>query len=72
MRCGQPAHGTASVTVAAPDAATADALATAFSVLEPPESLALADSVGGVACLIVTPDRRTFRSRRWPTTAHTP
>ncbi len=42
-----------SVTVIAPDAMTADALASALSVLGPKEGLALADATPGVAALVV-------------------
>ncbi len=53
-------------TAIADSAADADALATAFSVLPPRESLALADSLPNVAARIVTKDGETFTSERWP------
>jgi thiamine biosynthesis lipoprotein len=52
-RSGEPAERIASASVIAPDCATADALSTAFSVMEPQESVALADSCPAVACLLV-------------------
>ncbi len=55
-RTGRPVRGTAAATVIAPDCATADVLATAFNVLAPHESLALADSLTGVGCLLHTSD----------------
>jgi thiamine biosynthesis lipoprotein len=65
-RSGLPVNRTVSVSVIAPDAITADALATVFSVLEPAASLELADSITDVACLIVSPDRQVLHNRRWP------
>lgn len=63
-RTGQPVTRIPGVTVTAPDCLTADALATALSVLEVPEGLALADATPGAA-LIVTRDGRRHPSRRW-------
>ena len=50
---GQPAERVLSASAIAPDAATADALATAFSVLRPRRSLEIADSMPGVGCLLL-------------------
>ena len=50
---GWALRDSASVTVIAPDATTADALATALAVLPPDRGLRLADSQPGVAALIV-------------------
>lgn len=55
-RNGQPVQNVPGVTVTAPDCATADALATALSVLEVVEGLALVNSYSGCAALIVTAD----------------
>lgn len=52
-RRAQPVQGVAQATVVAGDAATADVLATVFCVLEPQESLRLAEQLG-VAGLIVS------------------
>jgi FAD:protein FMN transferase len=68
-RNGHPAEEVLSATVIAPSAADADALATAFSVLHPPRSLELADSLPAVACLLVTADRRVHTSSRWESDA---
>ena len=50
---GQPAERVLSASVIAPDAATADVLATAFNVLRPCRSLEIADSIPGVGCLLL-------------------
>ena len=52
-RTGRPAERIVSASVFAPECATADALSTAFSVLTPTESVALADALPGVGCLMV-------------------
>ncbi len=44
-RTGQPAYGSASVTVVAPNATTADVVATIVSVMEPAEGLAFIDTL---------------------------
>jgi len=68
-RTGRPADGTASATVVAPDAATAEVLATAASVLAPVDTLRLLDHVAGtgtaVAALVVEPDGTQHRSPMW-------
>lgn len=48
-----------SATVVAPDCATADALATAFMILDPDQSLALCHRLPGVDCLILSGDPST-------------
>ncbi|WP_233493276.1 MULTISPECIES: FAD:protein FMN transferase [unclassified Meiothermus] len=55
----RPATRIAQATALAPDAATADVLATAFCVLEPEESLALAEGCK-VGCLVVDRQGRVF------------
>ncbi len=52
-------------TAVAGTAAEADALATAFSVLSPQDSLALADRLPNVAARIVTRDGEALTSSRW-------
>lgn len=58
-RTGRPARGSASVTVLAPDATTADVVATIVSVMDPGEGLGFVDSLaevtgeGPVECWIV-------------------
>ena len=64
-RSGQPAERIASASVFAPDCATADALSTAFSVLRPHESVALADSLGDVGCLLVERDGTVTTNATW-------
>jgi thiamine biosynthesis lipoprotein len=66
-RNGRPVHRVVGASVIAPDAATADVLATVFTVLEPAESLALADSLEGVGCLIVVPDAQPHKNAVWRT-----
>ena len=63
-RSGRPAEQVPGASVVAPDCA-ADLLATAFSVLPPPQSLALADELEGVACLIVTAEGQRLSNLRW-------
>jgi FAD:protein FMN transferase len=63
-RTGQPAERIASASVIAPDCATADALSTAFSVMEPRESVALADSLC-VACLLAERDGTIITNAAW-------
>ena len=63
-RSGRPTQGVLSATVIAPDAATADVLATTATVLTPAQSFALVDQFDAAA-LIVTPDG-TQTSHTWP------
>ena len=67
-RSGVPVDRVASATVIAERAVDADALAKVFNVLEPEESLRLADSLPGVECLIVAKDGRIARSDGWSAT----
>ena len=62
---GAPAERVLSASVIAPDCMTADALSTAFSVLAPAESVALADALPGVACLLVESDGTVTASATW-------
>ena len=64
-RAGQPAERIASASVLAPDCATADALSTAFSVMSPLESVALADSLNDVGCLLVEQDGTVTTNAIW-------
>jgi len=66
-RTGLPVDHIRSATVIAPDAADADALATACSVLSVTESLALIDSLPDAACLLLDDEGQRHTSRRWPT-----
>ncbi|WP_018466303.1 FAD:protein FMN transferase [Calidithermus timidus] len=58
-RTARPVARIAQATALAPDAATADVLATAFCVLEPEESLALAEELR-VGCLLVDSQGKIF------------
>jgi thiamine biosynthesis lipoprotein len=64
-RTARPAERIASASVFAPDCATADALSTAFSVMEPRESVALADALGSVGCLLVENDGTMIANATW-------
>ena len=71
-RTGQPTERIASASVFAPDCATADALSTAFSVLTPRESVALADSLSDVGCLLVEHDGVITTNATWSACAVAP
>ena len=71
-RTGQPTEHIASASVFAPDCATADALSTAFSVLAPHESVALADSLRDVGCLLVERDGTITTNATWNARAVAP
>ena len=64
-RSGQPVRDIPGVTVTAPDCATADALATALSVLSLPESLNLVEQTPGCAALVVTRAGERHASANW-------
>jgi thiamine biosynthesis lipoprotein ApbE len=64
-RTGEPAESVLSSTVIAPDAATAGALATAFSVMSPEQSRRLAASMPGVDYLLILRDGGILTSRDW-------
>ena len=64
-RTGAPAEKIASASVLASDCAAADALSTAFSVMEPEESVALADTLAGVGCLLVVRDGTVVTNATW-------
>jgi thiamine biosynthesis lipoprotein ApbE len=71
-RTGRPTERIASASVFAPDCATADALSTAFSVLAPQESVALADSLHDVGCLLVERDGTITTNATWNARAIAP
>ena len=54
-----------SVSVRAPTAMAADALATAVFVLGPQAGVTLVDGLRGCGCLVVGQDGRQWKSRRW-------
>lgn len=59
-----------SVTVVAPDAAAADALATAVFVLGPRRGLDLIETATGCACLVLARDGARHASSGWPALSH--
>lgn len=65
-RDGWPLSYAPSATVVTNDAASADALATALTVLPVREGLALVDGIAGAAALIVGDSGIAFASSRWP------
>ncbi len=64
-RTGRPVEHVLGATVVAPDAVTADALATILNVVEPQQGLALVAEREGVQCLIVAADGTIHRSPGW-------
>lgn len=62
---GTAASSIASASVFAPDCATADALSTAFSVMPVERSLALADSLPGVGCMLIDATGAVFANATW-------
>ncbi|HKQ11037.1 MAG TPA: DUF2271 domain-containing protein [Rhizomicrobium sp.] len=62
---GRAVEHVAYATVVADEAADADALATAFSVMAPDASLRLANDLPGVAARILAHDGQSFTSARW-------
>lgn len=61
-----------SVSVTAPSAMEADALATSVFVMKPEAGVAFIESIPGCACLIVDRDGRSIRSTRWQSALDTP
>jgi thiamine biosynthesis lipoprotein len=66
---GRAADGLRSVSVAAPSAALADALATAVVVLRPAAGRALIERLPGCACLLIRSDGTRIASARWKESA---
>jgi FAD:protein FMN transferase len=64
-RTALPVDHVISATVVAPQAADAGALATAFCVLKPEESLRLAASLPEVECLLITKNGERIESEGW-------
>jgi thiamine biosynthesis lipoprotein ApbE len=64
-RTASPAEDVISSTVISPDPSTAGALATAFSVMTPQQSVTLASSMKNVDYLLVLRDGRTITSPNW-------
>jgi thiamine biosynthesis lipoprotein len=70
-RTGATVDHTASISVIAGDAATADAVATVAGVLRPEEAVELLDSLVGVGGLVVDPAGVERCDRTWLALAHT-
>ena len=66
-RTGQPADDVLSATVVASSATDAGALATAFNVMKPAESVTLAATLPGVEYLIITRSGNRIESKEWKT-----
>ncbi|MDP4263505.1 MAG: DUF2271 domain-containing protein [Bacteroidota bacterium] len=64
-RTGQPADNILSATIVAPHAEDAGALATAFNVMSPSESVKLASTVPGAEYLIITRNGERIASQGW-------
>lgn len=64
-RTGRAANSIASASVIAPDCAVADVLATSFSVLASEESVALANALGDVGCMLVGADGTITTNATW-------
>jgi thiamine biosynthesis lipoprotein ApbE len=64
-RTGLPADNIISATVVADNATDAGALATAFNVMKPAESIRLAQTVPGAEYLIITKDGERIASKGW-------
>jgi FAD:protein FMN transferase len=64
-RTGIPADNIISATVVAPNATDAGALATAFNVMSPSESIKLASTVKGAEYLIITKNGERISSNGW-------
>ncbi len=65
VRDGWPVSYAPSAVVIADDAVTADALATALTVLKISDGLELIKGLSGVEALIIAPDGRHFFSKNW-------
>jgi thiamine biosynthesis lipoprotein ApbE len=64
-RTGLPAGNVISATVVSPNATDAGALATAFNVLSPKESIQLASTIPGTEYMIITKDGERITSKGW-------
>lgn len=69
---GVSPHRCQSVSVTAPSAMEADALATSVFVMTPEAGVAFIDSIPRCACLIIDAEGRNHPSARWQSAAETP
>ena len=65
-RTGRSPQSAVSITVRAPTAMAADALATAAFALEPQNAATWVDRLARCSALVIDPDGRMVRSGRWP------
>jgi thiamine biosynthesis lipoprotein len=66
-----PQHSS-SVSVVAPSAMAADALATTALLMEGRRGIAFVEAVPGCECLVITPDGTQIRTLGWPQSARRP
>lgn len=64
-RSGQPAGHIISATVVSPNASDAGALATAFNVMQPEESLKLLSTLENTEALLITSEGKRIESKGW-------
>ncbi len=64
-RTGYPAKNVVAASVLAKDCATADALSTAFSILEIKESLEIASTLPDIGCLLITKEGKRYSNSLW-------
>ena len=64
-RTGQPIEAQASISVAAPDAMTADVLATVAGALTPEAAVAMVEAMRDVACFVIDPRGVALADRSW-------
>lgn len=64
-RSGRPVDHIRSASVIAPDACTADAVATVVGVMHPRQGIAFVDALDGVSCCLVDGDGVPWRSTEW-------
>lgn len=69
-RTGRSPRVAASVSVVAPTAVVADALATAVFVMGPEAGVAFVDGQRGCACLVIDRDGTQLKSRHWSSAPH--
>lgn len=67
-RHGYPVDRIASASVVAPDAATADVVATILTVMAPDEALPYAEGIDGIEAFLVLHDRSVLHTTGWPST----
>jgi len=71
-KTGKPIQSTLSATVLAPDAQTADVLATICCILQPSIAIQLIESLPGTAAFIVAKEGQPWVSNNWPSDGESP